>query len=114
MTLNELKPCMETRLLYKEALLGFGNGLLVGVTAAIGMFAYASMNGSETALMLAGVVFVAMLGACVISGVIGVVVPLCLRRLGADPVTASTIFLTTITDIVSMGLLLALATLVLL
>ena len=78
------------------------------------MYAYATMGGNEAALTLAMVVFVAMLGACVISGVIGVIVPLCLRRLGADPVTASTIFLTTITDIASMGLLLALATLVLL
>mgnify|MGYP003645999471 CR=1 FL=1 len=114
MTLNELKPGMEGGLLRKEALLGFGNGLLVGGTAALGMYAYATMGGNEAALTLAMVVFVAMLGACVISGVIGVIVPLCLRRLGADPVTASTIFLTTITDIASMGLLLALATLVLL
>jgi magnesium transporter len=37
-----------------------------------------------------------------------------LRRLGADPVTASTIFLTTATDVVSMGMLLGLATWVLL
>lgn len=114
MTLNELKPGMESVLLRKEAALGFGNGLMVGITAALGMYAYASISGNDAAAMLAGVVFVAMLGACVVSGVIGVVVPLALRRLGADPVTASTIFLTTITDIASMGLLLTLATLVLL
>jgi magnesium transporter len=33
-----------------------------------------------------------------------------LRRLGADPATASSIFLTTATDVVSMGLFLGLAT----
>ena len=33
-----------------------------------------------------------------------------LRRVGADPATASSIFLTTATDIVSMGLFLGLAT----
>jgi magnesium transporter len=38
-------------------------------------------------------------------------VPLTLKRLGADPATASSIFLTTATDVVSMGLLLGLATL---
>jgi magnesium transporter len=32
-----------------------------------------------------------------------------LRRLGADPATASSIFLTTATDVVSMGALLGLA-----
>ena len=35
--------------------------------------------------------------------------PLILKRLGADPVTASSIFLTTATDVASMGILLGLA-----
>ena len=48
--------------------------------------------------------------ACVISGVAGVLIPLTLRKLGADPATASSIFLTTATDVVSMGSFLALAT----
>lgn len=114
MTLNELKPGMEFSLIRKEAMLGLGNGLLVGLTAALGMYFYASASGNESAFTLAVVVLFAMLGACIISGVIGVIVPLTLRRLGTDPVTASTIFLTTATDIVSMGLLLALATVVML
>ena len=38
-------------------------------------------------------------------------VPLTLKRYGADPVTASNIFLTTAADIFSMGLVLGLATL---
>jgi magnesium transporter len=110
MTLKELKPGMESGLIRKEALLGLGNGMLVGITAALGMFAYSSISGSDSAYELALVVFLAMLGACIISGIIGVTVPLVLRKMGADPVTASTIFLTTITDVVSMGLLLTLAT----
>jgi magnesium transporter len=114
MTLNELKPGMELGLIKKEAVLGLGNGLLVGLTAALGMYLYASASGNESAFTLAVVVLFAMLGACIISGVIGVIVPLTLRRLGTDPVTASTIFLTTATDIVSMGLLLALATVIML
>lgn len=40
----------------------------------------------------------------------GTIVPLTLKRFGTDPATASSIFLTTATDIVSMGLLLGLAT----
>jgi len=47
----------------------------------------------------------------VISGVCGVVVPLVLKRLGKDPVTASTIFLTMATNVASLGLFLGLATL---
>jgi magnesium transporter len=110
MTLNQLKPGMERRLLAKEALLGLCNGALVGLTAALGMLLYALVNGTQRPLALAAVVLLAMLGSCVASGVTGVLVPLTLRRLGADPATASTIFLTTATDVVSMGLLLALAT----
>jgi len=40
----------------------------------------------------------------------GAMVPLVLKKLGADPATASSIFLTTATDVASMGLLLSLAT----
>jgi len=111
MTLGELKPGMERRLLLKEALLGTCNGALVGLTAGLGMLVYALVNGSASPLLLAAVVLVAMLGSCVASGLTGVLVPLALRRLGADPATASTIFVTTATDVVSMGLLLLLATL---
>jgi magnesium transporter len=55
-------------------------------------------------------VFAAMVGSCTVSGIAGAIVPVTLRRLGADPATASSIFLTTSTDVVSMGLFLALAT----
>jgi magnesium transporter len=49
----------------------------------------------------------------VISGISGAVIPLTLRKVGADPATASSIFLTTATDVASMGMFLGLATLLL-
>ena len=52
-----------------------------------------------------------MIGSCAISGVSGVLVPVTLKKFGTDPATASSIFLTTATDIASMGMLLGLATL---
>jgi magnesium transporter len=55
-----------------------------------------------------------MTGACMASGLFGVLVPLTLKRFGADPCTASSIFLTTGTDIAGMGLMLALATMLVL
>ena len=61
-------------------------------------------------MLLGFVILIAMIGACMASGLFGVLVPLTLRRFGADPCTASSIFLTTGTDIVGMGLMLALAT----
>ncbi len=112
--LDEFHPGMDRRMVIKEAFLGLFNGSLVGVTAGLGMLAYAHMTDAPSPLMLSLVVFLAMTGSCVISGVTGVLVPLTLRRLGADPATASAIFLTTATDVVSMGMFLWMATLLVL
>jgi magnesium transporter len=110
MTLGDLKSGAERALVLKEGLLGLVNGSLVGISAGVGMVILARMQDNPRALLLGFVVFVAMIGSCVISGVSGALVPLTLRRVGADPATASSIFLTTATDVASMGLLLGLAT----
>ena len=110
MTLGELKPGREKALVMKEALLGLCNGALVGISAGVGMYITARMQNHPSALILAFIVFAAMIGSCVISGLSGALIPLILRRLGADPATASSIFLTTATDVASMGLFLSLAT----
>jgi len=111
MTLGELKPGRERALVVKEGLLGFLNGGLVGVTAGAGMYVFARMQGNPDALLLGLIVAMAMTVSCVISGVSGALVPMTLKRLGADPATASSIFLTTATDVASMGIFLGLATL---
>jgi CheY-like chemotaxis protein len=109
-TLGDLESGKEKVLVRKEALLGLLNGALVGLVAAIGMYVVATAQHLPSAPMLSVVVLLAMIGSCVISGICGAIVPLILKRLGADPATASSIFLTTATNVVSMGLLLALAT----
>lgn len=110
MTLGELQPGRERALVMKESLLGFLNGSLVGITAGIGMYIFARMQKNPDALLLAIIVMFAMTMSCIVSGVSGALIPLTLRRLGADPATASSIFLTTATDVASMGLFLGLAT----
>jgi magnesium transporter len=110
MTLGELKPGRERALVLKEGLLGLLNGALVGITAGIGMYVVARAQHNPQALMLSLVVVAAMIGSCVVSGLAGALIPLTLKKLGADPATASSIFLTTATDCVSMGTLLLLAT----
>ena len=110
LTLGDLKHGEERKLLLKEGLLGLWNGALVGLVAALGMFIYASMQHNPHAAILSLVVMVSMVGSCIVSGLAGAIIPLTLRKLGADPATASSIFLTTATDVVSMGTFLALAT----
>jgi magnesium transporter len=113
MTLGELRAGTERALVAKEALLGLLNGSLVGVTAGAGMYFIALMQGNPNPLALGAIVALAMAASCVVSGVAGAIIPLFLRRAGADPATASSIFLTTATDVASMGLFLGLATLLL-
>jgi len=110
MILGDLQSGKEKAMILKEALLGLLNGALVGLVAALGMFIIATFQHLPSALMLSAVVFFAMIGSCVVSGMCGAVVPLILKRFGADPVIASSIFLTTTTDVASMGLFLGLAT----
>src|SRR3954465_2331300 len=110
MTLGEMKPGAARPLVSKEAWLGCPHGVGVGVAAGIGIFITAAGQHQARPFMLGFVVFLAMIGACVASGVSGALVPLTLKRLGFDPATASSIFLTTATDVVSMGMLLGLAT----
>lgn len=109
LTLGELRAGKERALVMKEASLGLMNGVLTGLVAGLAMFFYATMQGSPYALLLGLVVWLALIGACVTSGICGAMIPLTLKRFGADPATASSIFLTTATDVVSMGLLLGLA-----
>ena len=89
---------------------GLLNGILVGISAAIGMYIYARMQGNPSALTLACVVWFSMVLSCITSGLCGAMIPLILRKFGADPATASSIVLTTATDVVSMGVFLGLAT----
>jgi magnesium transporter len=111
MTLGEVEEGKGRALVAKEAFLGLYNGALTGLVAAVGMLAVALYQGNPNAFVLAVVVWMALVGACVISGICGAMIPLTLKRFGLDPATASSIFLTTATDIVSMGMLLGLATL---
>ena len=110
-TLGDIKPGGSKKLVTKEAMLGLANGTVTGIICAIAMYLLAMHQGSPHAFTLAIVVMLAMIGSCAISGVSGAMVPLALKRLGADPATASSIVVTTATDVASMGLMLGLATL---
>ena len=110
MTLGEMKRGAARPLVSKETWLGMANGAGVGLMAALGMYITAVGQHQNQPMMLAFVVFAAMVFSCIASGLSGALVPLTLKKMGFDPATASSIFLTTATDCVSMGTLLLLAT----
>ena len=114
LTLGDVKPGAERSLVAKEARLGFLNGALVGTTAGIGTMVYATLHGEARPWTMGAVVLFSLTVACTLSGIAGALIPLGLKKIGADPATASAIFLTTASDITSMGIFLSLATLFLL
>jgi len=109
LTFGELRPGRGWTLLAKEAWLGFLNGLLTGIVAALAMYGLARYQDNPQALRLAAITFTALTGSCVLAGIVGAGVPQVLKRCGADPATASSIFLTKATDVASLGLFLGLA-----
>ena len=109
LALGELKAGKEKTQVMKEALLGLLNGVLVGLVAAFAMYAAATAQHLSVALMLGAVVFLAMAGSCVVSGISGAIVPLALKKFGADPAAASSIVLTTATDVAALLMLFGLA-----
>jgi magnesium transporter len=109
-TLGDLRSGRESLLLIKEMLLGTFNGALTGVTGGIAMFIFATMIKSPVAVMLGFIVFLATTISCLISGVAGAMVPLVLKKLGTDPAMASSIVVTTFTDVGCLAVFLGLAT----
>jgi magnesium transporter len=87
----------------KEIVVGVINGIVMGI--AVG--AAASLLGEGPRLGL--VVFLAMTGNLMVAGFAGAFIPILLERLGADPAVASSIFVTTFTDVCGFLLLLGLA-----
>jgi len=91
--------------IWKELLVGFANG------AAIGALTAAIVGLWTRDWILGTILFVAMTVNLVIAGVAGGLVPLALERLGFDPAVASSIFVTTCTDVGGFFSFLGLATL---
>jgi len=87
----------------KEILVGVINGLVMGT--AVGTAAALIGEGPKLGL----VVFLAMTGNLMVAGFAGAFIPILLERLGADPAVASSIFVTTFTDVCGFLLLLGLA-----
>jgi magnesium transporter len=90
----------------KEVAVGLINGLANGLVAAL----VAVLLGHGVRLGL--VVCLAMMGNLFVAGFAGALIPLALARLGVDPAVASSIFVTTFTDVCGFLLLFGLAILV--
>ena len=100
---RELVPLNYKRIINKEILVSFYNGMffaiIIGVLSAIWFSNF----------YLGAVLAFAMVLNMVIAGLSGILIPLSLNKIGIDPAIASTVFLTTITDVVGFFVFLGLA-----
>jgi len=95
--------------LWKELRLGVLHGLVTGVLIGAVITGVALIQGNKGPYTLGLIAFGATVVSVLISGLSGASVPIALKKLGTDPAAASSIILTTVTDIVSMGSMLVLA-----
>jgi magnesium transporter len=105
LALREIRPKHWPRLIVKEAGVGVLNGLAVALTTMIGVFFWSQSYG------LTIVIGIAMVGAMLLAGLSGALVPVVLKALRQDPATSSSIVLTTFTDCGGFLFFLGLATL---
>ncbi|MFV1988028.1 MAG: magnesium transporter [Gemmatimonadota bacterium] len=89
----------------KELIVGVINGFVLGLLVAV---ASTLLPGSPPVLGL--VVMIAMWGNLIVASTLGAFCPIVLERLGVDPAVASSVFVTTFTDLFGFLLLLGLAT----
>ncbi|MGN7204202.1 magnesium transporter [Pedobacter sp. SAFR-022] len=102
-SLYDLTDRQAYRTVLKEFTVGLING---GVTGLI-VFGFSLYFDSNHLMGL--VIFLAMTGNLIVAGVAGAAIPLLLKRVGIDPAIASSIIITTFTDIFGFFLLLGLA-----
>jgi magnesium transporter len=99
---------MVIRAIRREGLTALINGLIIAWTSALIVLAW--FHEPKIAL----VVGVSMTVTFSWAGMIGILAPLTLRRMGADPAVASSVFVLTSIDMASFFVFLGLASLVLL
>ncbi|GAB3747823.1 magnesium transporter [Lysobacter olei] len=95
-------------LLWKEARVALLNGLVLGLVLSLIVLVWFQNLG------LSLVIFTALTANLLFAALAGVMVPVTLKRAGYDPALASSIFLTTVTDVMGFFTFLGLATLLLL
>jgi len=102
-TLSDLTDQQAYKTVIKELTVGLINGAVNGLIVFIFAYFY------DDNLLLGVVIFIAMTGNLLIAGITGAGIPLILKRVGIDPAVASSIIITTFTDVFGFLLLLGLA-----
>jgi len=103
--LGELTWSNSRKALLKEAVVGMGNGVVLGLVAAA--VVWATRGNPVLGLVLCAAMIINMF----VAATAGTLVPLGLRAANVDPALASSVFITTLTDVFGFFSFLGLATL---
>jgi magnesium transporter len=103
--LGELSWANSRKALMKEAVVGIGNGVALGLVAAA--VAWIARGDAVLGLVLGTAMVINMF----VAATAGVLIPLGLRAANVDPALASSVFITTMTDVFGFLSFLGLATL---
>lgn len=103
LAMRELDGRRLRRLITREMVVGLANGVIFAVL--IGLVTWVRFGNPE----LGGVIGLAMVINLIVAGTAGILIPLALDKLKADPAIASAVFVTTITDTVGFFAFLGIA-----
>lgn len=104
LALREIRPRHWLRIAFKEGRVAIINGIAVAITTSAGVWLWSQSPG------LALVIGLAMTMSMAAAGLAGAIIPIGLTVAGQDPAQASSIVLTTVTDVVGFLSFLGLAT----
>jgi len=103
LAMRELEGGRLGRLVRREMVVGFVNGVIFAILIGlVTWLRYGNIN-------LGAVIGLAMIINLIVAGTAGILIPLTLHRLKADPAIASAVFVTTITDVVGFFAFLGIA-----
>ena len=103
LAMKDLTEANTRRFIGKEMLIGAANGVLFAALA--GVVAWLWFSSPAIGLVIAAAMVVNM----AVAGLAGTLIPIGLERVGVDPAIASSVFLTTVTDVVGFLAFLGLA-----
>lgn len=102
---EELTGKERLKMVWKEARVGFCDGLLLGTVAFVCIGAYIMLAKAKPVLYafsVSGCVGTALMVAMTISSLVGTVVPLVLHKIHIDPAVASGPLISTVSDLVAV------------
>ena len=102
---EELTGKERLKMVWKEARVGFCDGLLLGLVSFVCIGIYIMLAKAKPALYafsVSGCVGTALMVAMTISSLVGTVVPIVLHKIHIDPAVFANPFITTITDVLSL------------